>query len=79
MAFFGTTDPEILSSFEDLTEGLAYNIADHLPGPLRDIGPGKRYATKYDVLSEVQFHTARGNLHVYKDMLRKRSASLLFS
>ncbi len=69
---FNTLDPETLSTFEDLTAGLEYDVAQHLPGPLQDVGPGKRYPTKYDALAEHQFHAARGNLHVYYRTLQER-------
>lgn len=72
MAHFATTDPEILQTFEDATAGLDYNVADYLPGPFQDVGPGKRYPTKYHVWAESQFHTGRGNNHVYFQELRER-------
>lgn len=72
MAHFDTTDPQILATMPDATEHLEYNIADHLPGPFRDVGPGKRYANKYEVYAEAQYHQSMGTLHIYKQQMRER-------
>jgi hypothetical protein len=72
LAHFATTDPDVLATFEDATAALDYDVAQHLPGPFQDVGPGKRYPTRYHVWAESQHHTARGNNHVYHQELRER-------
>eukprot|EP01065_Artemidia_motanka_P052258 TRINITY_DN938_c1_g7_i1.p1 TRINITY_DN938_c1_g7~~TRINITY_DN938_c1_g7_i1.p1 ORF type:complete len:614 (+),score=189.26 TRINITY_DN938_c1_g7_i1:220-1842(+) len=54
-----------LGQMEDWTQGLSYNIAEHLPGPLR-------HRERDDVLHEVQRANGAGAAHVmWADMQRR--------
>lgn len=41
-----------------------YNVAEHLPGPLQDVGPGRRYAHRKDIIREMAEANNLGYAHL---------------
>jgi cytochrome P450 len=53
-------------------EETGYDVADVLPGPTQDVGPGKRYATLKDLLLELQRGANSGYNHLLWNMYQDR-------
>jgi cytochrome P450 len=66
---------KILHFMDQLTDTRAasgYDVAQALPGPTQDVGPGKRYPTLKDLLLELQRGANSGFNHVLWDTYQER-------
>ena len=57
LAFFDQIENQLVS--ED-----GYNLSEHLPGPMNDIGAGKKYADVKAILAQIMRHTNAGTNHM---------------
>ena len=57
LAFFDQIENQLVS--ED-----GYNLSEHLPGPMNDIGAGKKYADVKAILAQIMRHTNAGTNHI---------------
>ena len=57
LAFFDQIENQLVS--ED-----GYNLSEHLPGPMNDIGMGKKYADVKAILAQIMRHTNAGTNHM---------------